>query len=262
MKFWQVDSFTDKPFTGNPAVVVVLQRDISDEQKQQIAMEMNVSESAFVVLENGEAAIRWFTPNSEVNLCGHATLAATHILWSEGFITDPMIRLQSKSGTLIVHKEDKRYTLDFPRQDSVEKSEYAERIIQILGTTPTYIGSNGEDCVAVLESDSLITVVKPRLELISELAERGFLITAKDASNRYDYIYRAFFPKLGIPEDPVTGSANTLLAPYWSKELNKERLSAFQASPRGGELLLSVQESRVLISGKATTVIEGELKIA
>ena len=148
MKFWQVDSFTEQPFTGNPAVVVVLTCDISDKQKQQIAMEMNVSESAFVLLENGESEIRWFTPNSEVNLCGHATLAVAHILWSEGFVTDPTIRLKSKSGTLIVRKEDHTYTLDFPRQDPSEKPEYAERIKSILGIAPNYIGSNGEEEVS------------------------------------------------------------------------------------------------------------------
>lgn len=261
MKFWQVDAFTDKPFTGNPAVVVILQNDVSDRLKQQIAMEMNVSETAFVLQKKDEMGIRWFTPNAEVNLCGHATLASAHILWSEGFIDDPTISFRSKSGTLGVRNGDNEYTLDFPRQEPSEKPQYAELVKSILGVTPIYVGSNGEDCVAVLESDSLIRSVTPDLELIKKLDERGFLITVKDRSGKYDYIYRGFFPKLDLPEDPVTGSANTLLAPYWSKMLKKEKLTAFQASRRGGELSLGFEEGRVLISGKARTVIEGELKI-
>lgn len=261
MKFWQVDAFTDRSFSGNPAVVIVLRKDLDDTLKQQIAMEMNVSETAFILLSDGKIEIRWFTPNSEVNLCGHATLASAHVLWTEGFIKDSQITFQSKSGPLRVHKGNQEYTLDFPRQEAVEKPLYQELVQSILGTTPLYIGSNGEDCIAVVEAASVVRNFQPNLEKIKMLDERGFVLTAQDNSGSYDYIYRAFFPKLDLAEDPVTGSANTSLAPYWSKVLKKTKLSAFQASKRGGNLLLSLEGDRVFISGKATTVIEGELRI-
>jgi PhzF family phenazine biosynthesis protein len=259
MKFWQVDSFTDLAFAGNPAVVIVLSRDISDELKQNIAMEMNVSETAFISKRNQEMEIRWFTPNSEVNLCGHATLAAGHILWTEGFVKTNNIELKSKSGPLGVRKNDDVYTLDFPSQPPVEKSEYTDLIQAIVNCKPLYIGSNGQDCSVELPSADIVRKININLEKVKELPERGLLLTARDDTGKFDYIYRAFFPKLNVPEDPVTGSANTLLAPYWANKLGKLSLTAYQASKRGGRLTLEVESDRVLISGKAKTVIVGEL---
>jgi PhzF family phenazine biosynthesis protein len=235
--------------------------DVSDVLKQQIAMEMNVSETAFVLMDTGTMAIRWFTPNSEVKLCGHATLASAHILWSKNFVEGDHIRLNSRSGVLGVRKTGDIYTLDFPRQEAIEKPEYFELVNSILRIAPVYVGSNGEDVVTVVESDSLVRSACPDLELIKNFEERGFLITARDGSSGYDYIYRGVFPKLNVPEDPVTGSANTLLAPYWSRALKNDGLTAFQASSRGGTLSLSFVEDRVLISGNAITVTEGELKM-
>lgn len=261
MKFWQVDAFTENPFSGNPAAVVVLKEDISDELKQKIAMEMNLSESAFVVISKNETEIRWFTPNAEVNLCGHATLAAAHVLWSEGLLQNENITFKSKSGPLGVSKNDSGYTLDFPKQPPIEKIEYTDLVSAILGVRPTYIGSNEEDCVAVIDDADLLKNITPDFEKIKQLPERGFLLTAKDSSGEYDYLYRGFFPKLDIPEDPVTGSANTLLAPYWSEKLDKTSLNAYQASARGGELSLEVIDKRVLISGNAVTVITGEINL-
>ena len=261
MKFWQVDAFTEKPFTGNPAAVVILKEDISDELKQNIAMEMNVSETAFLLISEDRIEIRWFTPNAEVNLCGHATLASAHVLWNEGIIQTDKLTFQSKSGLLGVSRDRCRYTLDFPKQEPVEKLVHADLIAEILGVTPVYIGSNGEDCAAVIEDTELLKRIKPDLEKIQQLPERGFLLTAIDESGTYDYLYRGFFPKLDIPEDPVTGSANTLLAPYWSEQLDKTHLTAYQASARGGKLSLEVNDNRVLIGGNAITVITGEIHL-
>lgn len=262
MKIWQVDSFTDKPFAGNPAGVMVLDRPLSDDLMRKIAMEMNLSETAFVLRKGDSLSIRWFTPESEVDLCGHATLAAAHTLWSEGLIKTDNLVFESKSGQLPVYRNGDIYTLDFPRQSPVEKPEYASLVKEILGVTPLYIGSNGHDCAVVLESEELVRNLSPDLEKTRLLDERGLLVSARGShSGGYDYIYRAFFPKLGIPEDPVTGSANTLLAPYWAQALNKSTLRAYQASRRGGELYLEVESDRVLISGMAVTVLTGEFHI-
>lgn len=261
MKIWQVDSFSDKPFKGNPAAVMILEKDISDKLKQDIAMEMNLSETAFVVINNGKSEIRWFTPGAEVDLCGHATLAAAHILWTEGFISENEIRLDSKSGALTVSKNSIGYTLDFPLQPSIEKPENANQVSAILGMTPKYVGANQFICVAELEEAKQVRDATPDLEKVEKLQEFGLAITAKSDDTAYDYIYRTFFPKLSVPEDPVTGAANTALAPYWSKQLGKETLSAYQASARGGTLTLEVLNERVLISGKAKTILSGNLNI-
>lgn len=260
MKFWQVDAFTDKPFTGNPAAVFILKEDFSDELKQKIAREMNLSETAFVTWGTQTSEIRWFTPNAEVNLCGHATLAAAHILWTQGFFAGEQLSFQSKSGPLsVMKKADAYYTLDFPTQPAEAKPDYESLIQEIIGQKPIYVGSNGEDCMAVVDRSEFVRQVCPNLEKIKELPERGFLLTAQDSQGEFDYIYKAFFPKLDVPEDPVTGSANTALAPYWAHVLKKNKLRAYQASQRGGELLLEIIPQRVLITGQAITIFEGNL---
>lgn len=257
MKFWQVDAFTTEIFSGNPAAVFIFDHEPPDTLMMKIAREMNLSETAFVIT-GGEMRIRWFTPSAEVNLCGHATLAAAHILWQKALASDNTLTFQSKSGPLAVTRNQTGYTLDFPLQPPISMPEYEKLIAQILGRVPEYIGSNGEDCMAVVDEATLRTY-SPNFEKISALMERGFLLTAQDGSGRYDYIYRGFFPKLNVPEDPVTGSANTCLAPYWAKRLNKTRLSARQLSERGGNLTVEISGKRVLITGQAITVFEGEM---
>lgn len=220
-------------------------------------MEMNLSETAFVIRKPA-LKIRWFTPNSEVNLCGHATLAAAHTIWSNGFEEESLV-FDSKSGPLKVSKNKDSYVLDFPVQPAEDR---APRLIQsITNIDPVYCGSNGEDFMAVLPNARDVIDFKPDLDAISGLDERGFIVTAQDDSGQYDYIYRAFFPKLGIEEDPVTGSANTILTPYWGKALGKKALSAFQASKRTGQLGVRIEADRVLISGQAVTVLSGEMHL-
>lgn len=261
MKFWQVDSFTDKIFSGNPAAVFVYQEHMSNELMQNIAMEMNLSETAFVKLMDDKIELRWFTPNTEVDICGHATLAAAHVLFTEGFCSSGRISFETKSGILGVIRNGDSYTLDFPKQEASERKEKLEFIKSIFGISPLYVGSNGGDFVVVIEDVSKLKEVTPDFNKIKELSERGLLLTAKDDSGEYDYIYRGFFPKLDVLEDPVTGSANTLLAPYWAKELGQDNLRAYQASSRGGELNLKLSGDRVLISGNAKTTVIGELLI-
>lgn len=259
MKFWQVDAFTKEVFGGNPAAVFIFDHEPQRELMRKVASEMNLSETAFVIL-GSEMKIKWFTPNAEVNLCGHATLSAAHILWQEGLVTDEKLVFQSNSGSLTVTKAAEGYTLDFPLQPPVDKPEYENHVEGILDLVPEYIGSNGEDCMAVVD-DATVRAYSPEFGKISALQERGFLLTAQDSSGQYDYIYRGFFPKLDVPEDPVTGSANTCLAPYWAKRLNKTKLSARQVSERGGDLIVEVDGDRVLITGHAVTVFEGQLHI-
>ncbi|MBX9744341.1 MAG: PhzF family phenazine biosynthesis protein [Chlamydiales bacterium] len=256
MKFWQVDAFTNKIFSGNPAAVFIFDREPPTDLMLKIAREMNLSETAFVI-KGVHLKIRWFTPNSEVNLCGHATLSAAHILWQEGLIENNKIIFQSRSGPLTVTKNANGYTLDFPLQPPREKSEYADQMFQLLGSNPEYIGSNGEDCMAVVSDDSIVHLFSPDHQKISAFNERGFLLTAQDKSGEFDYIYRGFFPKLNVPEDPVTGSANTCLAAYWSSKLNKKKLKARQVSERGGTLDVEVLHNRVMITGEAVTVFTG-----
>ncbi len=258
MIFWQVDAFTNKIFSGNPAAVFIFDEEPCTDLMMKIAREMNLSETAFVIMGN-ELKIRWFTPNSEVNLCGHATLSAAHILWQEGLIKNNEIVFKSRSGFLTVTKNKRGYTLDFPLQPPLEKVEYTEQVSEILGLTPDYIGSNGEDCMAVVSDDATVRLFSPDYQKICALVERGFLLTAKDKSGEFDYIYRGFFPKLDVPEDPVTGSANTCLAAYWSKKLNKQHLKARQVSERGGTLDIEISQDRVLITGEAITVFKGEI---
>lgn len=259
MKFWQVDAFTNEIFSGNPAAVFIFDHEPQHELMMKIAREMNLSETAFVIMGT-EMKIRWFTPNAEVNLCGHATLAAAHILWQKTLVSDNTLTFQSRSGPLTVTRNETGYTLDFPLQPPINKPEYEDLIIEILGLAPEYIGSNGEDCMAVVD-DATVRTYSPNVEKITALTERGFLLTSQDASGQYDYIYRGFFPKLNVPEDPVTGSANTCLAAYWAKRLNKTKLSARQLSERGGHLTAEVSGERVLITGPAITVFEGEMAI-
>jgi PhzF family phenazine biosynthesis protein len=258
MKFWQVDAFTRELFSGNPAAVFIFDEEPDQALMMKIAREMNLSETAFVMM-GSEMKIRWFTPNTEVNLCGHATLSAAHILWQEELITEDRITFQTRSGALSVSRATEGYTLDLPLQPSIEKPDYAIQVSQLVNQPPDFIGSNGEDCMVAIANDSDVLSFIPDFGKISAFPERGFLLTAPDSSGKYDYIYRAFFPKLNVPEDPVTGSANTCLALYWAKRLNKSKLSARQVSERGGDLILDVRSKRVLITGQAVTVFEGEM---
>jgi PhzF family phenazine biosynthesis protein len=257
MKFWQVDAFTKEFFKGNPAAVFILENSLSPELMQQLAMEMNLSETVFV--ETATKSIRWFTPKAEVDLCGHATLAAAHIMFSENFCFSNKIELNSRSGALSVTKLDKGYELDFPSQPSKENPQIFSELSDIMQQEILYCGTNCENHMAILKDAKSVRALMPDMAKIKALCPHGLLVAAADESGEYDYIYRTFFPSVGIDEDPVTGSANTCLAPYFANKLKKSHLRAFQASSRGGELLLNVCNERILISGSAVTIFTATL---
>ncbi len=262
MKIHTVCSFTDRPFTGNPAAVCLLDKKFSVEWMKKIAAEMRLSETAFVSnVSLNRFAIRWFTANGfEVELCGHATLAAAHVLYQTGKVESALpIEFQSKSGPLRVSKSaSNEITLDFPvlpiREDAANPS-----VIDALGFTPVSIWRGETRYLIELSSEREVREFKPNLARIAALDLRGFCVTAQSDGGPYDFISRYFAPRAGMDEDPVTGSVHCMLAPYWEKKLGKKEFLAYQASARGGELKVSFQGDRVLISGKAITEFEMEV---
>jgi len=257
LKIYQVDAFTDKLFGGNPAAICPLKEWPSDELLQNIAMENNLAETAFYVRRGDEYQIRWFTPKVEVDLCGHATLAVAYVLFNYEKHTGYVIHFHSpRSGKLIVTKQDGYLTLNFPT-DVYEKVELSQDLINGFDILPTHALKGKTDYVLVYESESQVKNIKPNLSHISKLEGRGVMITAK--GDNIDFVSRFFAPQSGIDEDPVTGSAHTTRAPYWSNELGKTELTAIQLSARKGYLHCKVLGDRVEISGHAKLYLVGEI---
>ena len=254
---YQIDAFASKLFEGNPAAVCPLDAWLPDEIMQSIAAENNLSETAFFVLKGNGYHIRWFTPASEVDLCGHATLATAYVLFNILGYKKDKIEFESKSGILAVTKSDEWLVMDFPAQPPVS-CDIPKEIIKAFDITPI-VCLKSEDFLVVFERESDIESANPDFEQLKKLDLRGVIITAK--STRYDFVARFFAPKYGIPEDPVTGSAYTQLAPYWASRIGSKRLSVKQVSSRGGELTCEIIDDRVLISGKATKYLEGKIKL-
>ncbi|MEQ1822553.1 MAG: PhzF family phenazine biosynthesis protein [Fimbriimonadaceae bacterium] len=246
-RLFLVDSFSDRPFTGNPAAVCPLDRPAEPSWMQSVAMEMNQAETAFYWPEGDEFGLRWFTPNVEVDLCGHATLAAAHI------IALPEIRFKTKSGVLTTHQLGDKISMDFPRE-SPEPHDLPIHLNHALWT-----GKNRLFWFAELDSAQRVRDFEPELSLISTFGLVGFLITARSDNQEYDFVSRFFAPQSGIPEDPVTGGAHCALAPYWGEKLGKAELTGYQASPRGGFVGVRTAGDRVILSGQARTVFSGEL---
>ncbi len=257
LKIYQIDAFAAHTFAGNPAAVIPLDSWLADDLMQSIAEENNLSETAFFVPANQGFEIRWFTPTVEVNLCGHATLAAAFVLFHELGYGNDNIQFFSKSGTLHVAKEGDDLVLDFPSQPPEPcaipqpvSDAFADTIITCL---------KAEDYIVVLKNEADVQAAKPNANLLKKLDLRGVVITAK--SEKYDFVSRFFAPNYGIEEDPVTGSSFTQLAPYWAKQLGRTKLHARQISKRGGEVCCEVLGERVLIKGKATKYLEGTLTL-
>ncbi|WP_411168308.1 PhzF family phenazine biosynthesis protein [Clostridium sp. MB05] len=274
IKIYQVDAFTNKAFKGNPAAVCILEDDINDELMKSIAQEMNLSETAFVKpLECSDIngcnffSLRWFTPEVEVDLCGHATIATSKVLFDKFNISGQEIKYQTKSGTLIAKKENEKIGLDFPI-DKPLNFELTEDILKAMGIKKylkAIIGEKTRKLVIELESEEEIINLQPNFEKLKVLSfntnVKGIGVTCK-GSEKYDFISRYFNPWAGINEDQVTGSVHTLLASYWSSILNKTEMLAYQCSNRGGEILIKVLENnRVELSGEAVVVFKGELYI-
>lgn len=256
---FQVDAFTDKPFTGNPAAVCILGKPCDDAWMQNVAKEMNLSETAFLYQQKDGFNLRWFTPAVEVDLCGHATLASAHVLWEAGYLKpDQQARFYTRSGLLTAKLVGDWIELDFPAEPE-EKASSPPRLASDLGVKPKYVGRNRFDYLVEVDSEETVRNLKPDFALLGEIPARGIIVTSPAASQEYDFVSRFFAPGAGINEDPVTGSAYCCLAPFWSKRLNKNELIAYQASARGGIVRVRLSGERVYISGQAVTVLRGEL---
>ena len=258
LPIYQVDAFADQPFTGNPAAVCPLETWLPDSQMQAIAEENNLAETAFFVREGSGHRIRWFTPAVEVDLCGHATLAAAHILWSELGWQSERIEFESRSGVLSVQRKSGRIELDFPAE-ACEPCDIPPALLDGLGVEPRACYFN-QDYLVVLHSEEAVRTVVPNIHALSKLVARGIIITA--AAQDYDFVCRFFGPAVGIEEDAVTGSAFTKLVPYWADKLGKSSFAARQVSPRGGDVWCELDHDRVRIAGTAVTFLSGEINIA
>lgn len=267
MRIRIVDAFTHRPFAGNPAGVLILDSFPDDERLQSIALEVNHAETAFAhpLPEGGEAdwALRWFTPATEVAMCGHATLATAHVLHSTG-AHEGAVRFTTRSGVLVATpEEDGSITLDFPTAP-LTPVEAPDGVAEALGAQPLSVfdtGPNIGDLLVELADEKTIHGLSPDLRALGAYSERGIIATARaeDPARGYDFVSRCFFPNVGIDEDPVTGSAHTALAPFWSGRLGRPVLTGLQASPRSGRVRTELRGARTLLSGRAVTVIDGEL---
>lgn len=257
LRIFQVDAFASQLFKGNPAAVVPLTEWLPDQLMQQIALENNLSETAFFIPENGDFHIRWFTPKAEVKLCGHATLATAHVLFHELNYSAGLIRFTSKSGWLQVRRIDEKLQLDFPA-DQPHRQDEPKLFAQAFGISPIETFKGKTDYLLLFDSEETIRNLKPDIEKLKQTDARGIIVTAK--GNQVDFVSRFFAPAVGVDEDPVTGSAHTLLVPFWAGRLAKTELTARQLSERGGDLWCSLSGDRVLISGKAITYLRGEIE--
>ena len=265
MQLFIVDAFTSTPFKGNPAAVCLVEdRVLDDAQMQLIAREMNLSETAFVSSrEDGTFDLRWFTPQVEVALCGHATLATAHILWEQKVLAhDQIAQFATQSGTLSATREiDGWIKLDFPAKDVVSAPEWRVEIERVLDVRTVFVGRSDFDFIIELESEEIVRNLKPDFNALSELPCRGLCVTSVAKTNGFDFVSRFFAPRIGIDEDLVTGSSHCALAPYWCGRLNKTEFGALQLSARGGVLQLELHAKRVFISGQCVTTLRGELVI-
>jgi len=256
-----VDAFTDRPFSGNPAAVCVLPEPRPDAWLQDVAREMNLSETAFLVKREDGFDLRWFTPTVEVALCGHATLASAHVLWQTGVLRpDEQARFHTKSGLLTADRKGDLIELDFPAKPDKE-STIPRGLSEALGVPLHYVGMSQYDVLVQVESETIVCGISPDFGALADVPVRGVIVTARSSTPTYDIVSRFFAPAVGVNEDPVTGSAHCCLAPFWAKRLGKQELVAYQASTRGGLLHLAVRGDRVRLGGKAVTVLSGELLV-
>lgn len=256
-KIYQIDAFTDKVFTGNPAAVCPLDKWLNDDILQNIAMENNLSETAFYVKQDSMFYIRWFTPTVEVDLCGHATLATAFVLFNHENYSENIIHFYSpRSGALTVTKNGEYLTLNFPA-DIFEQVAISDDIVNCFDLKPESVYKGKSDYLFVFEKEDDIINIRPEYDKIVKLDSRGVIISAK--GNNVDFVSRFFAPQSGVNEDPVTGSAHTTLTPYWSKQLGKTELTALQLSNRKGYLKCRYLNDRVEITGKGKLYLTGEI---
>ncbi|WP_344495877.1 PhzF family phenazine biosynthesis protein [Nonomuraea monospora] len=255
MRLFTVDAFTDSAFQGNPAAVCLLDTPVTEQWMQSVAMEMNLSETAYL---HGDS-LRWFTPATEVTLCGHATLATAHVLYSTG-AAEGQLEFNTASGTLTVNQRpDGMITMDFPAKE-VTPAEAPPGLEKALGATPVRVGKSQLDLLVELESDETVIGLTPDITALNAIDARGIIVTAP--GSKTDFVSRFFAPRVGVPEDPVTGSAHCALSPYWSARLGRASLVGAQLSARGGLVHVTHADDRVHLAGRAVTVMSGTLHVA
>ena len=258
---FQVDAFTREPFRGNPAAVCILDEPADEMWMQSVAAEMNLSETAFLAPAGAarDFDLRWFTPVTEVDLCGHATLASAHILWETGRLASTeLATFHTKSGVLTATHSDGSIWLDFPALPS-ETVDAPPALADALGATPVSVGHNVHQYLVELASAKVVRDLRPDLEKLMTFETRAVVVTAASDNDEYDFVSRCFGPRVGIAEDPVTGSAHCALGPWWAPRIGRNELIGYQASARGGVVRVRVHGDRVDLGGTAVTVLRGEL---
>lgn len=259
LKIVQVDAFSDQPFHGNPAAVCLLPTPRDDAWMQAVAREMNLSETAFLLRKETGFQLRWFTPTVEVELCGHATLASAHALWEEGELApDEIARFHTRSGLLTAERDGEWIVLDFPAKPEEPALAPAD-LARALGVEPTYIGRSHFDLLVELESEAAVRALNPDMGMLRAIPARGVIVTSRADTPGFDFVSRFFAPRVGVDEDPVTGSAHCCLGPFWQKRLGQNSFTAYQASARGGTVQVEIRGDRVRLGGKAITVMRAEL---
>ncbi len=256
----QVDAFTNLPFGGNPAAVCVLGAAVDDRWMQQVAQEMNLSETAFLVPQSDGYSLRWFTPTVEVDLCGHATLASAHVLWSEGHLPpDTEARFHTRSGLLTARQQGDWIELNFPANPSTRITPSPELNEALACAGVREVWQNSLGYLVLMDSEETVRQMQPDFGQMATLPIHGVLITSSADRPPYDFVSRFFAPQIGINEDPVTGAAHCCLAPFWRDRLGKSEFLAYQASARGGIVKARCEGDRVVLGGQAVTVLRGSL---
>jgi PhzF family phenazine biosynthesis protein len=259
LPLFQIDAFTDRAFGGNPAAVCLLDEPADAAWMQAVATEMNLSETAFVHPAGDGYGLRWFTPAVEVDLCGHATVATAHVLWETGRLArTATARFQTRSGLLTATSEEGWIELDFPALPPAQ-AEPSAGLIAALGAHAVWVGRSRFDFLVEVAAEAELRALAPDFRALRAVEVRGTIVTARSDDPRFDFVSRFFAPAAGVNEDPVTGSAHSALAPFWSAKLGKERMTGFQASARGGVVRVRMAGERVRIGGQAVTVLAGEL---
>lgn len=258
---WTVDAFADRPFSGNPASVCVADDLPDDETMQSIAAEMNHAETAFLAAAGDSWRLRWFTPQAEVELCGHATLAAAHVLWETGRTScDTRLAFDTASGRLTAGREEERIALDFPAEPA-EPIPAPDGLEAALGATAERVARNRMDFLVEVEDEDAVVALEPDLRALSRFPVRGVIVTARSRRDGIDFVSRFFAPAVGVAEDPVTGSAHCALAPWWSERVGRTAMVGRQLSARGGTVGVRLAGTRVHLIGRAVTVLEGRLRV-
>jgi PhzF family phenazine biosynthesis protein len=260
VRLLQIDAFTSEAFRGNPAAVCLLGEERDERWMQNVAMEMNLSETAFLLPREDGFSLRWFTPGAEVALCGHATLASAHALWEEGILgPGETARFHTRSGLLTADRKDDLIELDFPATRD-QPCAAPEGLLESLGVTdPVYVGRNRFDYVVEVESEDVVRGLDPEHARLRMIPVRGVIVTSRSNESGVDFVSRFFAPGVGVDEDPVTGSAHCCLTPYWAQRLGKNELLGYQASKRGGFVRVRLDGDRVKLGGQAVTIFRGDL---